>query len=47
MLQSLDDFDIVFSSILKSGDHLLIKGSNATGLNILSKNLKKGSRHVI
>ena len=47
MLQSLDDFDIVFSSILKNGDHLLIKGSNATGLNILSKNLKKGSRHVI
>ena len=30
MLQSLDDFDIVFSSILKNGDHLLIKGSNAT-----------------
>jgi len=46
ILQSLDDFDPVFSNILKNGDYLLIKGSNATGLNTLTKNLIRGLKNA-
>ena len=39
ILQNIEDFDQVFSNIIKKNDHLMIKGSNATGLNALSKNI--------
>jgi len=42
ILQHLNDFDKVFSKIIKKNDYLMIKGSNATGLNGLSRNLTKG-----
>ena len=47
ILQNKNDFDDVFSNILKKNDCLMIKGSNATGLNKLSKNIIKGSINVI
>ena len=47
ILQNKNDFDDVFSNILKKNDYLMIKGSNATGLNKLSKNIIKGSINVI
>ena len=31
-----------FSNILRNNDLLMVKGSNATGLNKFSKNIKKG-----
>ena len=49
ILQQLDDFDIIFKEILNSGDYLLLKGSNATGLNKLSKKIitNSGLKNVI
>ena len=32
---------------LNNNDHLMIKASNATGLNIVASNIKKGRIHVI
>ena len=42
ILQNKDDIDLVLSSTIKNNDYLMIKGSNATGLNILSKKMIKG-----
>ena len=42
ILQNKDDIDLVLSDIIKNNDYLMIKGSNATGLNILSKNMIRG-----
>ena len=36
-----------FSKILHNNDILMVKGSNATGLNQFSKNIKKGQVSVI
>ena len=36
-----------FSKILNNNDLLMVKGSNATGLNRFSQNFKKGSTSVI
>ena len=47
ILQDKNDFDDVFSEILKKNDYLMIKGSNATGLNKLSKNIIRGTVNVI
>ena len=47
ILQNKNDFDDVFSNVIKKNDYLMIKGSNATGLNKLSKNIIKGSINVI
>ena len=47
ILQNRGDFDEVFSNLIKKNDHLMIKGSNATGLNKLSKNIIKGLRNVV
>ena len=41
ILQHLKDFDEIFSKIIKKNDYLMIKGSNATGLNVLSRGLTK------
>ena len=42
ILQNKDDIDLVLSNIINNNDYLMIKGSNATGLNILSKKMIKG-----
>ena len=47
ILQYKSDFDEVFSQIIKKDDYLMIKGSNATGLNTLSKNIIKGHNNAI
>ncbi len=46
VLQNLDDFDDVFRNIIKKNDYLLLKGSNATGLNFLAKQLIKGKNVI-
>jgi MurE/MurF fusion protein len=47
ILQYTSDFDEIFSKILQKNDYLMIKGSNATGLNNLCSNLIKEKKHVI
>ena len=42
ILQNNDDIDFVLNNIITNNDYLMIKGSNATGLNILSKKMIKG-----
>jgi len=36
-----------FRKIIRNNDLLMVKGSNATGMNKFSKNIKKGSDSVI
>ena len=47
ILQYKSDFDEIFSKILDRNDYLMIKGSNATGLNKLSRNIIKGKSNAI
>jgi len=47
ILQNLNDFDEVFSNIINKNDYLMIKGSNATGLNRLSKKIISGHKHAL
>ena len=47
ILQNLNDFDEIFSDIINKDDYLMIKGSNATGLNRLSKLIISGHKHAI
>jgi murE/murF fusion protein len=47
ILQHLNDFDEIFSDIIDKGDYLMIKGSNATGLNKLSKIIISGHKHAL
>ena len=47
ILQNLNDFDEVFSDIINKNDYLMIKGSNATGLNLLSKSIISGHKYAI
>ena len=47
ILQHKSDFDEIFSNIIKKNDYLMIKGSNATGLNKLTNNIIKGSINAI
>ena len=42
ILQNKSDIDLMLSNIINNNDYLMIKGSNATGLNNLSKKLIKG-----
>ena len=42
ILQYNDDIDLVLKTIINNNDYLMIKGSNATGLNSLSKKMIKG-----
>jgi len=46
ILQHTSDFDEVFSKIIKKKDYLMIKGSNSTRLNRLSRNLIKGKNVI-
>jgi len=47
ILQNLNDFDEVFSDVINKDDYLMIKGSNATGLNKLSKIIISGYKHAL
>jgi murE/murF fusion protein len=47
ILQNLNDFDEIFSKIIKRNDYLMIKGSNATRLNSLSSNIIKGKKNAL
>ena len=47
ILQHHSDFDYIFKNIIKNNDHLMIKASNATGLNKLSNKIIKGIKNVI
>ena len=42
ILQNKDDIDLILRNLITNNDYLMIKGSNATGLNILSKKMIKG-----
>ena len=43
ILQHDEDVDFIFNDIIANNDYLMIKGSNATGLNNLSKKIIKGN----
>jgi len=47
ILQNINDFDEIFSEILKKDDYLMIKGSNSTGLNNLSKTIIAGNKNAV
>ena len=47
ILQNINDFDEVFSNVIKKNDYLMIKGSNTTGLNNLSKKIIAGDTHAL
>ena len=47
ILQDLNDFDVIFSDIINKDDYLMIKGSNATGLNRLSKIIISGHKYAL
>ena len=42
ILQNKSDIDLVLRNIINSNDYLMVKGSNATGLNDLTKKMIKG-----
>ena len=42
ILQNNDDIDLILENTINNNDYLMIKGSNATGLNIISKKMIKG-----
>jgi MurE/MurF fusion protein len=42
ILQNKDDIDFILSNVITNKDYLMIKGSNATGLNAISKKMIKG-----
>ena len=47
ILQNINDFDEVFSNLINKNDYLMIKGSNATGLNNLSKKIINGEKYAL
>ena len=42
ILQNKDDIDFILNNVIANKDYLMIKGSNATGLNTISKKMIKG-----
>jgi murE/murF fusion protein len=42
ILQSVEDIDFSLSKMISNNDYLMIKGSNATGLNNFSKRMIRG-----
>ena len=42
ILQNIEDIDLSLSKIISNRDYLMIKGSNATGLNSFSRKMIKG-----
>ena len=47
ILYSRKDISIFLKNDIKNGEYLMIKGSNSTGLNNISKKLKLGKINVI
>jgi len=47
ILQNVNDFDEIFSNLINKNDYLMIKGSNATGLNILAKKIIAGGKNAL
>ncbi len=47
ILQNINDFDDIFSSLINTNDYLMIKGSNATGLNSLSEKIISGEKYAL
>jgi murE/murF fusion protein len=47
ILQNINDFDDVFSNLINKNDYLMIKGSNAMGLNNLSRKIIIGDKYAI
>ena len=47
ILQDKSDFDEIFSNLINKNDFLMIKGSNATGLNKLSKKIIAGEKYAL
>ena len=43
ILQNNEDIDFSLSQIISNNDYLMIKGSNATGLNNFSKKMIRGN----
>ena len=43
IFQEEEDIDFTLNNIISNNDYLMIKGSNATGLNDLSKRMIKGN----
>ena len=43
ILQNNEDIDLVLNKLISNNDYLMIKGSNATGLNYFSKRFIKGN----
>ena len=46
-MKNLNSFNKTFSKILENGDYLMIKGSNATRLNQISKQLLRGKLNAL
>ena len=42
IIQNDEDLDLVLSNMISNNDYLMIKGSNATGLNSFSKKIIRG-----
>ena len=42
ILQDIEDIDLSLGKMISNKDYLMIKGSNATGLNSFSKKMIKG-----
>jgi murE/murF fusion protein len=42
IIQNNEDVDLFLKNIITNNDYLMIKGSNATGLNVISKAMIKG-----
>ena len=42
IFQNDDDIDLILKDVISNNDYLMIKGSNATGLNNFSKKMIKG-----
>ena len=47
ILQNINDFDDIFSNLINKNDYLMVKGSNATGLNGLSKKIIIGAKRAL
>ena len=43
IIQEDEDVDFILNNFIANNDYLMIKGSNATGLNNISKKMIKGS----
>ena len=41
-MQNIEDIDFSLNTMISNNDYLMIKGSNATGLNDFSKKIIKG-----